>query len=622
MNETPESSEEITRPILTRLNEDGSHSAQSVLTPTQLKTRAECLITPRRVIPVIFLPGIMGTRLRSAKNPDRSAWNPPNSTWDTLLAALQYSFTGPVGRQKALNPKETEVDDSGPAKVPDDTAVLLGDAPGNTNDERTKQRGWGQVHEDSYNTILSVLEQRLAHLFSNGRDIDTRWKSAVMDWQDERDWPRAKATGDAQGEPQRQSGAQRLGALKDFKALDDAALRVAARAYYPVYAVGYNWLQSNQDSGKRVASEIRRITASYRQRKKLCDKVIVVTHSMGGLVVRSAMQEEGMQEAIMGVVHGVMPAIGAPAVYKRMRAGFEDAAQVVLGRNAAETTAVMANSPGGLELLPTPQYKARDDEGVARHWLRASVRQQSLPDQAPERFTALGEGDCYQNIYLNKSAWWRMVKEELINPVGREEREKAKREGKDPAEDDIDQSDLKKYAKVVQAVRDFHSLIEDKYHPVSYASYAHDAERRSWSEVRWKCEQLLVGDYTGAEMVADDQNGKVQLKLDEDPNTYRFEIQDAAGPGDGTVPAESGAAPLPHVLQMFRHEGKAKGHTSYDHQGSYKADVVQAVTLYAIARIAADSAWLQQEEAACAASPAPAGAAGPAASPTPEAVGP
>ena len=48
---------------------------------------------------------------------------------------------------------------------------------------------------------------------------------------------------------------------------------------------------------------------------------------------------------------------------------------------------------------------------------------------------------------------------------------------------------------------------------------------------------------------------------------------------------------MPHVVQIFRHEGKAKGHTSYDHQGSYKADIVQAATLYSICRIVADSPW-------------------------------
>jgi hypothetical protein len=34
----------------------------------------------------------------------------------------------------------------------------------------------------------------------------------------------------------------------------------------------------------------------------------------------------------------------------------------------------------------------------------------------------------------------------------------------------------------------------------------------------------------------------------------RFKIQDAEGPGDGTVPEESSSTPTPHVVQIFRHK--------------------------------------------------------------------
>lgn len=59
-----------------------------------------------------------------------------------------------------------------------------------------------------------------------------------------------------------------------------------------------------------------------------CKQVIVVTHSMGGLVGRALIHPMygNLQDKVAGIVHGVMPAIGAPAAYKRMRAGFEDPA--------------------------------------------------------------------------------------------------------------------------------------------------------------------------------------------------------------------------------------------------------------------------------------------------------
>lgn len=103
---------------------------------------------------------------------------------------------------------------------------------------------------------------------------------------------------------------------------------------------------------------------------------------------------------------------GAPAAYKRMRAGFEGVEQVLLGRNAAEATAVLTQAPGPMELLPTSEYRAKMPEGAA-HWLRARYL-----GKDGDKSTAgiLGEGDPYQSIYPNYDDWWRLVKSELIDP--------------------------------------------------------------------------------------------------------------------------------------------------------------------------------------------------------------
>ncbi|MBW9336900.1 alpha/beta hydrolase, partial [Herbaspirillum sp. RU 5E] len=111
-----------------------------------------------------------------------------------------------------------------------------------------------------------------------------------------------------------------------------------------------------------------------------------------------------------------------PATYKRMRAGFEGAAQVILGRNAADCTAVMANAPGALELLPTAQYRTWSNRGE-RHWLRASYRAIGRSGMAEEMDSFLGEDDPYGKIYLNNSQdWWKLVREDLIDPAGKEDR--------------------------------------------------------------------------------------------------------------------------------------------------------------------------------------------------------
>ncbi|WP_449405762.1 lipase family alpha/beta hydrolase [Massilia phosphatilytica] len=360
-----------------------------------------------------------------------------------------------------------------------------------------------------------------------------------------------------------------------------------------MHGVGYNWLRSNKESGERLAQEIERITAHYRSKGKTCEKVVIVTHSMGGLVARACTQVPGATDRILGIVHGVMPAIGAPATYKRIRAGFEKIEQVLLGRNAAECTAVMANAPGPLELLPTSQYKTQSDKGT-RHWLRASytkVNMQGIPEEID---TLLGDADPYADIYMNNSAsWWKLVKEELIDPAGREEREKARRKGEEIVGERSRESDFKKFSGNMDEARRLQNLIEDKYHPNTYAYYGADPKQLAWNEVHWKTAQAFDGEIKVALLMDDDFNGTVQLSVKE-KNQHSFEIQKAQGLGDGTVPAESGSAPTPHVIQIFRHEGKGKGHESYDHQGSYKSKIAQSVTLYSIVKIMAGSSWLKQ----------------------------
>lgn len=563
-----------TRLVGTGWDEHGNDTAQSVLTGTNLKVRALCLTTPDLVVPVLFVPGIMGTRLKIKNQPKGLAWCPPESNLDAIILVLRHLAKSAADRQKVLDPNNTEVDDNGPAYPDESSKALLAIAPGATDAERAKWRGWGQLYGKSYAEILTLLERSLALVFdpaSQGKELTPTWKTLVMERQD----------------------AAKLGAQKPFTPLEEDHLRDAADVLYPVHGVGYNWLRSNKESGERLAQEIERITAHYRSKGKACEKVIIVTHSMGGLVARACAQMPGMADRILGIVHGVMPAIGAPATYKRIRAGFEDVEQILLGRNAKECTAVMANAPGPLELLPTSQYKTQSDKG-ARHWLRASYSKVNMQGVPEEVETLLGDGDPYADIYLNNSEnWWKLIKEELIDPAGKEEREKARRDGKEPVEEDADNPDFYKFRSNMDAARKLHDWIENKYHMNTYAYYGADPKQLSWNEVHWKAEKSVDGDIKSALLADDDFNGTVSLSFKE-KSKFRFEIQKGLGPGDGTVPAESGAAPTPHAVQIFRHEGRAKGHESYDHQNSYKAKIAQAVTLYSIIKIAADSSWLKQ----------------------------
>jgi pimeloyl-ACP methyl ester carboxylesterase len=50
----------------------------------------------------------------------------------------------------------------------------------------------------------------------------------------------------------------------------------------------------------------------------MAEKVIVVTHSMGGMVSR-ALTEIHQCDKVLGVSHGVLPATGAPAYMPHAR---------------------------------------------------------------------------------------------------------------------------------------------------------------------------------------------------------------------------------------------------------------------------------------------------------------
>jgi hypothetical protein len=61
---------------------------------------------------------------------------------------------------------------------------------------------------------------------------------------------------------------------------------------------------------------------------------------------------------------------------------------------------------------------------------------------------------------------------------------------------------------------------------------------------------------------------------------FTHSVQD--GPGDGTVPQQSGMRPARGVKQLFRTRG-------YDHQGSYSNESMLALTMQLIVRIALEA---------------------------------
>jgi hypothetical protein len=554
--------------------------ADGCCTPKEDKQPQKVSVPPKKVLPIVFIPGIMGSNLRLSaprqaqlKKKNNIAWRP-----DRTGEALALVNASAARRQLQLDPRTTEVDiyepDSNPTGDKSETAAarhdigtirvllnpgidspLLTDDPVGVQNPKTKEmkareRGWGEVYFGSYRAIL----ERCELAFNHG------WLLAQ--------WGRVFKT-----KPTEWGSATELG----LKALLEKEHIAAVSGYwFPVHAMGYNWLESNADSAKKMSVRIRALIKKYKDQGYECDQVILMTHSMGGLVARALIHPKfgGLVSEVLGIVHGAMPATGAPAAYKRMRCGFEEAyggldpAPKVLGNFGSEVTAVLANAQGGLELLPSRAY--------GNGWLE--IRQKgillhSLPKSA----------DPYNEIYKLRDKWFGLLREAWINPA------------------DLIDCTFQRTCELLNGADQFHSTIENTYHQLSYAHYGADPSRPSWEGVVWELDQRQkAGNWQALKIATDSGHGRLELsksgEVDDSnvgysidgiessplytPGVVVVSLGKSFGLGDQTVP-----------LRSAEHQflsGKFKGifrQVGYEHQASYGDKHASDSTLYSLSRI-------------------------------------
>ena len=515
------------------------------------------------VIPVIFLPGLMGTNLRSRESGE-AVWRPPNASFrptdilGIIGALLTWGFRGPKERQEALDAAKLEVDDRG--------SIALGQS--GLSRETARARGWGSVSRTSYNPVMALLQERLNAMMRRG-EPGAWWEAEGM--RDPADY----------GEE-----------LGGNAPLTRDELSGAARYRFDVWCCGYNWLQSNRDSARDLLAYIDGVVLEhYRGEEELEPqagrmKVILVTHSMGGLVARALKLVEGGEERILGVIHGVQPATGAPAIYHHMRCGYEGLERFVLGRNAGQVTAVAARSAGCLELVPTFDHR----DGAP--WLFACregewdpADTEGLPLRLPQ------QGDPYREIYQSQE-WYGLVpkqNEKFLDLSGKT---------RGPASSARTDYDLK-----IDSVARFHDEVAGQYVAATYVHYGAFAglDMHSWRDVVWQGDL----DWIASSGSATHDNGR---------GTYgacgRAEgvsLTRVAGAGDGTVCVWSGSAPAKTgkrqgVEASFQHGDRGSGCPDgqckeYGHQGSFndKGGRTQWASLYSIVKIAQRADWSPEE---------------------------
>ncbi len=390
------------RIVPTLYDREGKPYCAALNSPDSNQVRAKCILPPNKVIPVIFVPGIMGSNLASG---DELAIN--GRAWAPDLKSWAWKFKGYTGaqRKQLLHPENVKVDVTIP--VDDSKLFELGATPRKQVGDNWKnefvRRGWGTVMQGSYADLLCTLEHHLNRMYTSGT-VSAHWQQLL------------RGQGDGWGE------------MQGFVRLAESELSDASEYWYPVHAVGYNWVACNSTAGKYLARMIDHYCGRYIKLGYTCDKVILVTHSMGGLVARAAVHPAigGAQDKVLGVVHGVQPIIGAPAAYKRVRAGNEASGIMsaivaqVLGWSGAEVAPVFAQSPGPLELLPTKAYP--------KGWLQVqrSHREARRPGLSRE-VLSLPNQDPYAEIYRERDAWWRLMDPTLIDPAST-----SAEEGRDP----------------------------------------------------------------------------------------------------------------------------------------------------------------------------------------------
>lgn len=560
--------------VPTTYDDEGFPVWSTPLTPSENTKRALVLATPDQVIPVIFVPGIMGSNLKLVNEVQEDKRAAGSIAWRPDSAGLGDAWAGADTRQRILNPKNTTVD----------TRITVGKdhwvtPPPNMSLKAAEARGWGSVFWKSYGEMLAHLDSVLNAPCFYDPNID-----------------KVLINGAFQGLLDTGIPVPGQSNLK----LERTELEHMSEYWFPVHAIGYNWLQSNEDAGKYLASEIRRIKALYQKKLKrpeACQKVIVITHSMGGLVTRAAVHPDmgGAVSDVWGVVHGVMPALGAAAAYKRMRTGFEkddvpsfdigrrivaSASQAVVGNNGRDVTAVLGHAPGGLQLLPNKVY-------LPEGWLRVTGVE-SQPYIVPMN------GNPYVSIYREQNKWWRLVNPDWLDPAGMFKGDKRA-------------SAWSSFDAALSKAETFHEKLAHHYHPNTYSFYGADVKRHpSYGTVTWeKASNMYQGDIsplfnwhsTDVKLMkeglaysrAEDDQGHTGAHLGTSTSqAINFSMTKPVEAGDGTVPEISGAAPHRFASNCVRTQLPLSG---IDHQGAYSTSnsAVMDFVAYCVCKIVKDA---------------------------------
>ena len=272
----------------------------------------------RPLVPIVFFPGVMGTRLKLSSGTDDFLWDP-----DSKAGIFKHYLFGGL-----LNYKDgTDDDIRGAARRMSAPGQLISVLDGShLDDEKTRIRG-ALIGKDS--------TDKQANTAFIGQEMERRqargWSSLFYDsyiplLQMLDCWGR--------GLPVKHAGAD--GKIKTHHNL---------QSLHPVWAFGYDWRRGADliaegggpyASGEHFKAFLQKVFAdAYAELPKWHwpgkKQVIVVTHSMGSLVARYISEVVGCGADMAGIVHLAQPTTGAPAATLRLMMGTQAEADASLG---------------------------------------------------------------------------------------------------------------------------------------------------------------------------------------------------------------------------------------------------------------------------------------------------
>lgn len=515
------------------------------------------VILEREVIPIIFVPGIMGSRL--SRSDGSRAWDPDSSgfmLWDygmpsTTAKKKRKLLIGPNN----FNPGFLQVIENDSKQV----KKFFKSYP------NAVEHGWTGVFWSAYGTIIKSLHHN-------------------------RLWP------------------ELVGLCFDF----------------PVHALGYNWSASAEEAGAKLAAKIEEIITKYKsgeyspdKKKRMCERVIIVSHSMGGLVARSACKQLGGKavKKVLGVIHGVQPAMGSPAAYWRIKAGFErpqggpnksawynwkthtkkmlaykgenTIGACILGTDGKEVTALLGNMPGGLQLLPNKHYT--DNKGN-KSWLHYPLKDGSI--------ITLPKNDPYSEIYSLQNVPHRMVNPDWLDPGRIKKNKNKENKSINPIT-----SPWGKYLGYLSEAENFHDELGLYVHPNTCQFYS--SKLASPDKIVYTRCSVVRQEYnsslhrtvivTSGTNFTPNNKGSFQTYVDRNEQelltaagaTYIITLERPNGDGDGTVP-DSSAKALPvakgqTVKIVFENESEW---FETGHQGIYNTKKAENIVKNAIGNLA------------------------------------